>query len=98
LITLVGLICNLGEIDQASQLRTRLAEEILTWANRRGAIPPEGSLSMAGGPQVQLWIDFLLHFDVEFRRRRLSFVVRGLNALFMTGGARLQGSKAGSNR
>jgi patatin-related protein len=80
--TLVGLICNLGEIDQASQLRTRLADEILTWANRRGAIPPEGSLSMAGGSQVQPWIDFLLHFDVEFRRRRLSFVVRGLNVLY----------------
>jgi patatin-related protein len=79
---LVGLICNLGEIDQASQLRTRLADEILTWANRRGAIPPEGSLSMAGGSQVQPWIDFLLHFDVEFRRRRLSFVVRGLNVLY----------------
>jgi patatin-related protein len=80
--TLVGLICNLGEIDQASQLCTRLADEILTWANRRGAIPPEGSLSMAGGSQVQPWIDFLLHFDVEFRRRRLSFVVRGLNVLY----------------
>jgi patatin-related protein len=80
--TLVGLMCNLGEIDQASQLRTRRADAILTWANRRGAIPPEGSLSMAGGSQVQRWIDFLLHFDVEFRRRRLSFVVRGLNVLY----------------
>jgi patatin-related protein len=80
--TLVGLICNFGEIDQASPLRTRFADEILTWASRRGAIPPEGSLSMAGGSQVQLWIDFLLHFDVEFRRRRLSFVMRGLNLLY----------------
>ncbi len=80
--TLIGLICNLGEIDQASPLRTRLADEILTWANRRGAIPPEGSLSMAGGSEVQPWIDFLLHFDVEFRRRRLSFVMRGLNLLY----------------
>src|SRR5258707_8289691 len=79
---LVGLICDLGETDQASPLRTRLAEEILTWADRRGAIPPEGSLSMAGGSQLQPWIDFLLHFDVEFRRRRLSFVMRGLNLLY----------------
>jgi patatin-related protein len=80
--TLVGLICNLGEIDQASQLRTRLADEILAWANRRGAIPPGGSLAMGSGSQVQPWIDFMLHFDVEFRRRRLSFVVRGLNVLY----------------
>jgi patatin-related protein len=79
---LVGLICDLGETDQASPLRTRLADEILSWANRRGAIPPEGSLSMAGASEVQPWIDFLLHFDVEFRRRRLSFVMRGLNLLY----------------
>jgi patatin-related protein len=80
--TLVGLICNLGEIDQASQVRTRLTDEILAWANRRGAIPPRGSLAMGSGSQVQPWIDFMLHFDVEFRRRRLSFVVRGLNVLY----------------
>jgi len=80
--TLVGLICNLGEIDQASQVRTRLTDEILAWANRRGAIPPGGSLAMGSGSQVQPWIDFMLHFDVEFRRRRLSFVVRGLNVLY----------------
>ncbi|MDB5606882.1 MAG: patatin-like protein, partial [Bradyrhizobium sp.] len=79
---LVGLICDLGETDQASPLRTRLADEILSWANRRGAIPPDGSLSTAGASEVQPWIDFLLHFDVEFRRRRLSFVMRGLNLLY----------------
>ena len=80
--TLVGLICALGEIDRASPIGTRLADEIRTWANRRGAIPPDGSLSMAGVSQVRQWIDFLLDFDVEFRRRRLSFVVRGLNLLY----------------
>jgi patatin-related protein len=80
--TLVGLICDLGEIDQASPIGTRLANEIRTWANRRGAIPPDGSLSVAGVSQPRQWIDFLLDFDVEFRRRRLSFVMRGLNLLY----------------
>src|SRR5258708_13349951 len=37
---------------------------------------------MAGGSEVQPWIDFLLHFDVEFRRRRVFFVMRGLNLLY----------------
>jgi len=64
------------------QFAQDLPDEILTWANRGGAIQPEGSLSLAGGSQVQPWIDFLLHFDVEFRRRRLSFVMRGLNLLY----------------
>jgi patatin-related protein len=80
--TLVGLICDLGEIDRASSIGTRLADEVRTWANRRGAIPPDGSLSMAGVSQPRQWIDFLLDFDVEFRRRRLSFVMRGLNLLY----------------
>jgi patatin-related protein len=80
--TLVDLTGNLGEIDKASPIRTRLANEILMWANRRGAIAPEGSLSMADGSQPQQWVDFLIHFDVEFRRRRLSFVMRGLNLLY----------------
>jgi len=34
--TLVGLICDLGEIDQASPLRTRLADEILRGQSARG--------------------------------------------------------------
>jgi patatin-related protein len=80
--TLVGLICDLGEIDRASSIGTRLADEIRAWANRRGAIPPDGSLSMAGVSQPRQWIDFLLDFDVEFRRRRLSFVMRGVNLLY----------------
>jgi patatin-related protein len=80
--TLVGLICDLGEIDQTSPIGARLAAEIRTWANRRGAIPPDGSLSMAGVSQPRQWIDFLIEFDVEFRRRRLSFVMRSLNLLY----------------
>ncbi len=37
---------------------------------------------MAGGSRVQPSIDFLLHFDIEFRRRRLSFLMWGLNLLY----------------
>src|SRR5258708_40252888 len=73
---LVGLICNLGEIDQASPLRTRLADEILTWANRRGAIPPAGSLSMAGGARGHPALQVVVGFVVESRRPRRSFAMR----------------------
>jgi patatin-related protein len=79
--TLVDLIRDLGEIDQDSPVGARLAAAIRTWANRRGAVPPDGSLSIACVAQRQ-WLDFLLDFDVEFRRRRLSFVMRGLNLLY----------------
>ena len=80
--TLVDLTCDLAEIDRTSSIRSRLAEEMLMWANRRGAIAPDGSLSMVDGSQPPQWVDFLINFDIEFRRRRLSFVVRGLNLLY----------------
>jgi patatin-related protein len=79
---LVDLTCDLGEIDRTSPIRPRLAAEMLSWATRRGAIAPEGSLSIADGSQPPQWVDFLIRFDVEFRRRRLSFVMRGLNLLY----------------
>jgi len=80
--SLVDLTCDLGEIDRTSPIRSRLADEMRMWANRRGAIAPEGSLSMADGSQPPQWVNFLINFDIEFRRRRLSFVVRGLNLLY----------------
>jgi patatin-related protein len=79
---LVDLTNDLGAIHPASPIRARLADEILMWANRRGAIAPEGPLSMADDSQRQQWVDFLIRFDIEFRRRRLSFVTRGLNLLY----------------
>jgi hypothetical protein len=80
--SLVELICELGRIDRASAIRARFSDAILKWAARHGAIPPEGSLATADGSGPRPWIDFPLHFDAEFRRRRLSFVMRGLNLLY----------------
>jgi hypothetical protein len=37
---------------------------------------------MADGSQPRQWIGFLRHFDIDFRRRRLSFVMRGLNLIY----------------
>ena len=49
-------------------------------------MPPHGVLTGAGavidGSHATPWIDFLLHFDIDFRRRRLSFVVRALNQVY----------------
>jgi patatin-related protein len=80
--TLVDLACDLGNFERSSATRTTLADAILMWVDRQGALPPEGSLSAADGSRLQQWIGFLRQFDVEFRRRRLSFVMRGLNAIY----------------
>src|SRR5260370_31186865 len=53
---------------------------------RRGVMRQQGVLTPAGsiddGSHPASWIDFLLHFDIDFRRRRLSFVVRAINQLY----------------
>ena len=83
---LIGLTCELAELDRDSPRRAVLAAAIRAWSVRRGAMPPQGVLPTTGsidhGSHPASWIDFLLHFDIEFRRRRLSFVVRAINQLY----------------
>jgi patatin-related protein len=83
---LIGLACELTELDKDSPRRAVLAAAIRGWGTRRGVMPPQGMLTTAGsiddGSHPASWIDFLLHFDIDFRRRRLSFVVRAINELY----------------
>jgi patatin-related protein len=83
---LIGLACELAELDADSPRRPLLAAALQSWGHRQGVMPPQGVLPMAGsihdGSHPASWIDFLLHFDVDFRRRRLSFVVRAINQLY----------------
>jgi patatin-related protein len=83
---LIGLACELAELDKDSPRRAVLAAAIRAWGARRGVMPPQGMLTTAGsiddGSHPASWIDFLLHFDIDFRRRRLSFVVRAINELY----------------
>jgi hypothetical protein len=80
------LASELAELDRDSPRRGVLADAIRAWATRRGVMPPHGVLVGSGsvndGSHATPWIDFLLHFDIDFRRRRLSFVVRALNQLY----------------
>src|SRR5262249_35352562 len=82
----IELACELAELDRDSPRRRMLADALHAWGVRRGGMPPQGALVGAGpvndGSHPTPWIDFLLHFDIDFRRRRLSFVVRALNQLY----------------
>jgi patatin-related protein len=66
--------------------RETIAEMLGEWAFSRGIIPPPGPLPMperlAEIEAMPAWVRFLFSFDVEFRRRRLEFVIRGLNRLY----------------
>lgn len=54
------------------------------WAQQTGVIPPEGVVPRASVDTVHppAWVNFLRAFDIDFRRRRLRFLVRSLNQLY----------------
>jgi len=80
---LIAFIGDLGELDPNSTAHTVMAMEIRAWADRCGVIAPEGSLSItAHDCKDPPWIEFLLQFDLGYRHRRLSFLMRGINELY----------------
>ena len=79
----IGLICDLGELDPSSTAQTSLAMEVRAWADRYCVIAPEGSLlTVSDDDKERPWVGFLLQFDLAYRHRRLSFVMRGINELY----------------
>lgn len=65
----------------------RLIEEIVdAWTIQRGVIYKETeSETLKHGtamPRLPSWVEFVLLFDVEYRRRRLHFLIEGQNRLY----------------
>jgi patatin-related protein len=66
----------------------RLVEDLIdAWANKHGIVyETAGSEALkhetAARPQLPSWVEFLLAFDVEYRRRRLHFLIEGQNRLY----------------
>jgi patatin-related protein len=79
---LIALICDLAELDPNSPVQTAMEMAIRAWADKRGVIAPEGPLSITDDDNEYLWIDFLQGYDLGYRHRRLSFVMRGINDLY----------------
>lgn len=67
--------------------RLALTRSIERWAETREIFPVKiepGVDETDHTTQTAPWIGFLRHFDVEFRMRRLRFVIRRLNELYET--------------
>lgn len=78
---LVGrFLAGLGAAPPQSPAARLVAEIVDAWAAETGTtyIPAEPP---AAGPEPA-WVRFLLGFDVEFRKRRLYFLIQGLNRLY----------------
>jgi hypothetical protein len=75
-------------VPPKSPFARAIAEVVDAWAARTGAtydsaVAPavDGGTTAAPSP-VARWLKLLLEFDVDFRRRRLHFLIRGQNRLY----------------
>lgn len=64
-----------------------LAEVVDAWARLRGVVFTEGSTAAlrretTGGAALPRWVQFLLSFDVDYRKRRLGFLIQGQNRIY----------------
>ncbi len=66
------------------------------WARRSGVLPPRQNSGLTGAAEdAAQWTRFLRRFDIDFRRRRLRFVVQNLNRLYSRlGDGELEGLSA----
>jgi patatin-related protein len=80
-------IATVGGAPRNSPLARALEEIINAWTIDRGIVYGKaGSEALkheaAAAPQLPLWIEFFLAFDVDYRRRRLHFLIEGQNRLY----------------
>ena len=82
---LIARICGLRELSPEALAISAIVE---AWAENRGivysedAAPPSDQSGETNS--LPVWVKFLLAFDVEFRKRRLSFLIQGQNRLYAT--------------
>jgi len=80
-------IAMIGGVPPNSPPARAMEEIIGAWAVERGIVYGKaGSEALkheiAGTPRLPAWIEFFLTFDVEYRRRRLHFLIEGQNRLY----------------
>jgi patatin-related protein len=98
---LIAAICRRGDGSPES---FRVSALVDAWAERRGIVYSDKDAGrflerlierLAGhsADTIPVWIGFLHAFDVDFRKRRLTFLIQGLNRLYGTLGDELAGER-----
>ena len=80
-------IMTLGGEPIDSPLARTIEEIVNAWAIHRGIIYKKAESEplkheAAKTPQLPPWVEFFLAFDVEYRKRRLHFLIEGQNRLY----------------
>lgn len=81
------LVADLNGTNQRSPLGKAIVLIVEAWATRAGIVCsdttcsalPDGEVILAASPR---WVHFLLAFDIDYRKRRLQFLVEGQNRLY----------------
>ena len=82
------LIADVRGVQEDSPFARAIGEIIDAWAIEAGVmyepaatrtLPVEGATKLAALPK---WITFLLSFDIDYRKRRLQFLIEGQNRLY----------------
>jgi patatin-related protein len=87
------LIMDIRGVSPGSPFARAIGEIVDAWALHAGAAyAPSDSRSMqqeaaAGATEAPGWVAFLLALDVDYRRRRLHFLIEGQNRLYQMLGA-----------
>jgi len=81
------MIATIGSVPPTSPIARAIEEIVNAWAVHRGIVYQKaGSDALkheaAAQPRLPSWIEFFLAFDVDYRRRRLNFLIEGQNRLY----------------
>src|SRR5262249_35498534 len=84
------LIAEMRDAPPRSPLARFIAETIDAWANQAGLVYSERDdhARRAAAPAIPDWASFLLAFDVDYRKRRLNFLIEGQNRMYQMTGPR----------
>jgi patatin-related protein len=82
------LIASICLAREGSLEALAIEEVVAAWARRRGIVyrdePATRSANRCATGSAPPWVEFLHAFDVEFRKRRLVFLIQGQNRLYAT--------------
>ena len=82
---ITNIVASLSEAVHHPSDRLALSRAVESWAKEKGIFPVQWAAHAAGGTEPSkedAWVRFLREFDVNFRVRRLRFVIRRLNELY----------------
>ncbi|MDP6708318.1 MAG: patatin-like protein [Alphaproteobacteria bacterium] len=83
LTALAETLAELAGLGPGSAEAEAVGRACRRWAEGSGALPEAAGVEAARGEAATTgWIDFLRRFDLDFRRRRLRFVIQNLNMLY----------------